>query len=265
MEEKKFKLEDCFQGKKSLEEYLKEKAKCHNSYKLYGTEEKLKAIYDDYKLYLSDGSQWNDISDREALQIEDKEYKYFARSFTYSLSENVAMWMLYGGIMGDGVMVDFGAGNLKSILNQCNKVILGTFINKKFEGKIEVSREDFQLYMMDIIYYEPSANMEGYIDVKRSYESLLEVPEKYIKNLLHSTKNYAWSYENECRLILKVKKVFCRNCSDAEINFEEIFKQNPSNKKSVVYESPNYKGSRRYEKSKLYSKINWDLCSGCKK
>lgn len=259
MEEDKITLINCLEGKYPINEYLKCKAKNHNSYKIYGEENKLKALYEDKKLYLSDGTGWNDIEDRNIFQAANDGYKYYARCFTFSISENVAMWMLYGGMRNQGIMVDVGKANINKIIKGCKEIILGNFdSNKKFiPGENAIIKDDFELYLIDILYYCKSKKSNRCYDVKRSKEEVC-VPEESIRTLNRVKKDYAWNYENECRLILKIKKDLCEKYTDALIDFNDMditaFR---------IKSSPNYKGKNTYEKSTLNNKMSWNLCNGC--
>ncbi len=269
----------CFNDSVSLEKYLKEKGANHRSYKIYGTEKILRSVFVDKQLYLSDGSNWNDTVDGKEFSAEDGEYKYYARCFTYSTSENVAMWMLYGGITDKkGVMVDMGgAKNLNQIIEKCTKVDLGEFDGnpKKFKKSVTINKDDFELYLIDIVYYGEAISKDekdnkDKVYLKRSYESAPNAEKTCIDGLKRAIKDIGWSYENECRLILKVKKKLCEGCSVAEINFSKI----DLDKKITVITSPNYgeelefkkslEKNVSYKESVHKSKISWNLCKGCK-
>lgn len=263
-------LKNCFEDGYSLEKYLSEKAENHNSYKIYDTEERITCIAVDKKLYLSDGSKWNDENDSKAMNSCVDGYKYFARCFTYSISENVAMWMLYGGLHHKGAMIDIGRAKLTKIKTECKQAAFGKFKKEGgFKAETTVEKKDFQLYLTDILYYAPSKDNDGNIkkglvDVKRSDETLRDKDENIIKDLNFKKKYYAWNYENECRLILKIKEELCRGCTDVEIDFHEINFDNDF----VIVKAPNFTGppicnEKYYAESKLKGQLNWNLCKGC--
>ena len=266
---------DC----KSMEQYLKDKAKNHNYYKVYGSEKKLRVVFEDNILYFSDGSGWNDTEDREKFQEGDPKYKYYARCFTYSWSENVAMWMLYAG-RKDGIMVNIKKSQMNAIIESCKEIKLGNFSDDKFEEKEtiykgvekdgEIIDGDFVLYLTDIVYFDKNKDDAKKYDVKRSYESYIAKKDDgtdraFVTEMNRTAKRYPLSYENECRLILKVKKESLQNLklSDAKIDFKNSLEKD--DKEIGVRSSPNYSGKGEYVKSSLYDKINWNLCEGCKK
>ena len=170
----------------TLDGYLRKKAANHNHCRIYGEEDKLSAIFTDHILYLTDGADWNDTADRDAFNSGDSEYKYFARSFTYSTSESVAMWMLYGGMQKKGVMVEIGVGNLNKIINGYKKIVLGNFDGPSGESKFvegpTIDKENCSLDLIDILYCS-SDNEKGLIDIKRSDERVQNVMKNYINYL----------------------------------------------------------------------------------
>lgn len=98
--EQKTKTADQSNANWTKEEYVKhlrEKGKNHTNYKIYSYGTRITDIIDETTLYLSDGQRWNDRIDRDNFCRKDQPRR-FARCFSFSKSENVAMWMLYGGM-----------------------------------------------------------------------------------------------------------------------------------------------------------------------
>ena len=278
-ENKPFKMENLFSTDdgtklfvskdKTLSGYLRQKATNHNRCKIYGEEDKLSAIFADHILYLTDGKNWNDTADRDAFNSDDSKYKYFAKSFTYSKSESVAMWMLYGGVQKKGVMVEIGAANLNKIINGYTKIVLGNFEGPSDESKFvegtTIDKEQISHDLVDILYVS-SDNENGNIDIKRSDERVSNVSKDCINGLSLVQKDYGWCYENEFRLILRIDKQLCNDYRVAKLNFGDI---KLDEKAFYVIKSPNrdddgHFGDIEYKESTLNSKLNWDLCKGCK-
>lgn len=247
--------------------HLKKKAINHKNYKIYSYGSRITCIAEEKALYLSDGHLWNDLVDKNNFCSDGK--KRFARCFSFSKSENIAMWMLYGGNGGNGLMIDLNKTIMKDIVIHCTNVKLGYWDKNSgaFCIKQELHKGEFSLYLIDILYYALNENGEKY-DLKRSNSSYdLGEPET-INRLKYCRKSYPWSYENECRLILEPKIAIRDNkITDAKIEFEDIltkcFKKKISLENRIVA-SPNYVGVHKFKESALQGQIDWDLCFGCK-
>lgn len=87
-------LENACVSVTTMIDYLHSKAKNHNNYKIYTCESRLDSWMCNKALYLSNGSRWNDTDDRERLNPTEGLYPYinFTMCFSFSKSENVAMW-----------------------------------------------------------------------------------------------------------------------------------------------------------------------------
>ena len=254
-----------------LEKYLKEKAVAHRYFKLYGIEKKLKAIYEEKKLYLSCGKGWNDLEDEKQFALSEG-HTYYARCFSFSKSENVAMWMLYGGMGENGVMIRFRPKFLEEITNKITHIALGSFSEPKsgFVEGLRLEKGDFELYLIDMLYvredFDSKTGAQSF-HVKR-HDETGDIEDKNIVDSLHlCRKHYEWNYENECRLILDIKrKVDVKKYTDAEIDFSEIDKNLVPNAGSVTI-TPKHRGAipHGYQKSALSDGLNWNLCLGCPK
>ena len=239
---------------KDLSNYLIEKGESHNCYKCYATLERIVGIRDKKKLYLGNGKNWNDTVDREAFN-SDVEFSYFAKCFSFSREESVAMWMLYGGIDKKGGMIDFTQKGIKSIL-KAPEITVGRFADKVFQPIKKLHREEFEIYVTDIVYYKKQNN--GYF-IKRSDETCHSLSEKIFSKLQNCKKSYAWQYENECRLIVKIKKeLLDSNCEAIEIDLS-----NMELGKSLdhIYRSPNYPTSEIFNSnpSNIEKTVDWNL------
>jgi hypothetical protein len=93
--------------------------------------------------------------------------------------------------------------------------------------------------------------------------------EKY--TFIHKSK--AWDYEQECRLIISIRKDILLGVDDYDkINKVEINLQNINLKNTRRIYAPNisedeYKKDPEFAKafpSALRKEVNWDLCNGCK-
>lgn len=241
-----------------LKKYLRRKGENHRSYKTYSNQRFIREIINEQRIYLNDGSNWNDVADRAAFNDEHADYKNYGKCFSFSESESVAMWMLYGGIDNCGAMISFSKKDMKKIFD-IGHVILGTFKDGAF---VEYSRLDkgfFDIKLVDILYTRKE--YDGYY-IKRSTEVGRFIDDKLIDSLgKECIKDVAWSYENECRLVVSIKKEYIKKDETvvkidlSPFNFEESF--------SRVFHSPTFKGEEIYSKSELHGYIDWDLCSSC--
>jgi len=248
-------LPTAYKDKNSLKEYLRLKGKNHNCYKHYGNVKRIENIIKNKEIYLSRGDNWNDVRDKTRFNALPNIVN-FGTCFSFSKEESVAMWMLYGGIKKSGAMIDFTKKGISSILN-VNSISVGYF-ESKFEELVKLDRDQFDIYMMDVIYYR---EMEKGIYIKRGDEK------GYLKNNIKTKdsnyfKTYPWNYECECRLIVSVDK------SVAESNLEiatnvRISLEGLDLGKSFerIYKQPGFKGTSKlaFRQSSLSGEIDWDL------
>lgn len=237
-----------------LIQYLKDKGAGHNNYKFYSTRESIEKIINERAIYLSRGDGWNDLKDGIEFSGSLRGRIRFGKCFSYSRSESVAMWMLYGGINRDGAMLDLTRSQAAKILN-AGTVELGYFDNGfRCVRKLKPG-EGYNLFFIDILYCDDDGTA---CTAKRSDERVdgLETPPSG-DGLL--TKFYPWSYENEVRLV-----------------FEAAMEQVPENASHVrvplnietdalrdrIYAAPNSEISS-YNRSRLKSSIDWDICRNC--
>lgn len=248
----------------SLQEYLRSKANSHTYYKVYSTLERVQSSLEDGLLYLSSGKNWNDRKDREDFNAKENDFVRFGLCLSCSKSENVAMWMLYGGMKQHGVMLDFRQTQIKSLLD-CKEIELG-YIDESTNGFIQdrvLRRDDFQIGLIDVLYFSNSEDGRGY-DIKRADEVCKNIAAHVVDEFNGIKKYYPWNYENECRLVITVK----RNAIDSRdtivrISAGKILKQ--LNKEGRIILAPNFSGSVPFSKSTMANQIEWNLCTGCRK
>lgn len=241
-----------------LREYLMKKGENHKNYKTYSSQKFIREIINKQRFYLNDGSNWNDVADRKAFNSDDNDYKNYGKCFSFSESESVAMWMLYGGIDNCGAMISFTQKDMKKLF-EIEHIILGVFENGKFVEYSRLEKDEFEIKLIDILY---TRKEDHSCYIRRSTEANRDVSLDVIRALGDEcVKDIAWSYENECRLVVRInKKYIKKNETVVKIdlspyNFSESF--------SRVYHSPTYKGEKRYNDSELRGYIDWDLCGNC--
>lgn len=221
--------------------FLQEKAANHRSLKTYGKEASILPIIEEGVLRLSDGSAWNDRDDAQRFCSKRQECKKFAKCFTFSRTESVAMWLIYGGdLRGNnerfkGLMVDFKM-QLNNVIKETEKVTL-CYYDRNAKAEVGESRQltkgEFEISLMDMLYYRETE--KGYT-LKRSDERKT-VDRKVFEGVYNYTKAYAWAYENECRLIVSVPKAFIGNAqfNTAKIQLPDTVLENIEIIKSPLY------------------------------
>lgn len=251
-------LNDVVTDSKELWAYLKDKASRHNSYKHYTTADRMQQIVAGQSLCLSRGEGWNDLKDGQRfLDTVDGRVR-FGACFSFSISENLAMWMLYGGVRANGAMLDLTPTMMKSIVSQEEFELGRLATNRDFVPETTVrTSEGCKLYLVDVLYYGES---NGEYTLKRSDERV-----DHMKDLPDSQrlimKSYPWSYENEVRLMLEVPELLVPGNVDlARISL----KTDEASLKKRIYAAPNNESADLgYCRSRLKGKVNWDICRNC--
>lgn len=195
-------------NKDELYDCLKHCAEHHTSYKIYYSDyEIVKSILREKYLILRN-DYYNDRIDEYNIQNDSDGFKKFVLCFTISISENVAMWIVYSKKNVDnnyirGAMIPFSSEMLKDIVKNNEIIEFGHFDMNSFEsiGKTK----DFQIEICDIIYYSKNKDSNDIYDIKRA-DDTAKCSKEIIDDLSYIKKYYPWNYENECRLIVKIKK-----------------------------------------------------------
>ena len=260
--DEKITMKDCCSSAEKLKEYLRQKALAHNSYKCYSQIERIRSIVQDKALYLNDGRGWNDITDRTNFRKDGKDRVNFGKCFSFSQDENVAMWMLYGGIHHMGAMVDFTRMGINNIL-KTSSIELGYFENGQFCSVETIERPDFEMWVTDIVYCNENTRY-----LKRSDETCTNVEQSVLDQLGAVRKAYPWNYENECRLIVSVHmNAVPEKCDTVKIDLSMI---DLGKSLARAYYCPSYQGKQEegFQESALNRTIDWDLrdkrCKACK-
>ena len=237
--------------------YLKKKALNHTYYKIYTKYNRAENILNSHAVYLSQGTTWNDITDRNVLNNENYDKTNFAICFSCRQSEDVSMWMLYAG-KNDGCMVDLKKDIIQD-LSEAKKISLGYFSDESFIETKTLDQNSFDIVLQDIVYFKKTEKSS--FDLKHPGDNA----NKYFYNidfLKYFKKKRPWLYENECRLVVSIDKSFVPNEKyQIKIEFDENLIKNG---KIKVYKSPVSNNLNvNYEKSNLTNEIDWDLCNDC--
>lgn len=251
-------LKEMIQNNIPLSEGLKINAKQHRSYDMYTSMERALGILLNGEIYLSNGATWNDVNDRYLMDSK----KSYAICLSCSTRENIAMWMLYGAEHGKkGAMLRLYPSVMKDLVN-VDTIELGKF-NKdgKFSiGHVLKNKKDFEAYLTDVVYTDPCNGGKVRITEGESHitvdESVLEDPEVF-------HKNYAWSYEKECRYVIKLKEKWNVTAKKEGLTFVRVKMSNSSIKKMSedrLVRSPVYSGGVAFGVcSALLGDVDWNL------
>lgn len=250
-----------------MKTYLAQTGVKHKNYKSYTTYSKLAPKIEENAIYLSTGEHWNDIQDRESFNSAFSDTVNFGLCFSYAGYESVAMWMLYGGMENEGVMVDFTNAMIRQMLS-AKSVDLVKWENGKFRYKT-LSKEAYQIRLMDVVYVEHLNESADYYKIHRGTEKS-DIKGEILDDLPPIRKAYPWNYEKECRLVLSVDRSELRDgYNSARIEIPGIYRDLSRNKR--LYMSPNAKVEKiestrdiTFQPSKLNGTIDWDLCRDCK-
>ncbi len=213
-------------------------------------------------VYLTDGSHWNDRFDARNFNPHFSNLKRFGICMSYSASESIAMWMLYGGHSGAGAMIDFEKEVLVSAMEapwfEFGHIGLGGFVSEK-----TLSRDEVQIELTDIAYFrEGDEGNEGYA-LRLPFEKQAEVTRLILDNLGPFVKHESWSYEQEVRMVATVDKRLLDNRASSYscMRLPLVIPRDYPNGR--IYNSP-VSDSALYCDSNLVGTVEWDLCNGCR-
>lgn len=250
---------------KALERYLKSGSN-HISYKHYGSQRRISSILNNMTLYLSDGSEWNDKVDGSRFNSASDRLKRFGICFSWSQSESIAMWMLYGGRGKDGAMIDFTSQAIQPPIN--GRIALGHFINgETFKTVLELPVHEIQFSLIDVLYVDMNnrRNSEKVLKLRPSGQnSYIALANSLTDSLPQSViKSKAWEYEQEVRLIASVSKSALGSYVSAITHLKFPLDPLAVERKVKVYRSPLCNAPENYRPSALTGTVDWDLCKGC--
>lgn len=247
---------------RSVCRYLSNKGSKHAHFRYYADIDRIKQILSGSAVYLTDGSHWNDRFDACNFNPHFSSFKRFGICMSYSASESIAMWMLYGGHSGAGAMIDFEKEILVSAMEApCFE--FGHFGAGGFVSEKTLSRDEVQIELIDIAYFrEGNEENEGYA-LKLPFEKQAEVTGLILDNLGPFVKHESWSYEQEVRMVATVDKRLLDNrassykCMRLPLGIPRDY---PNRR---IYSSP-VSDSALFCDSNLVGTVEWDLCNGCR-
>ena len=246
----------------SVINYLDRKGSRHKNYRYYGSRERIDGIIGDSCFYLTDGSNWNDTYDRARFNPENSGSKQFGTCFSAATSESIAMWMLYGGIEGNGAMINFDKNTLATARSN-DTYEFGYFDANDFKAIKSVDASDIRFFLTDVLYFS-NADRSGELTIGRVGDSRkTRIPSRALAGISHVAKHEAWSYEAEVRFVACVDK---RALGDREAEITAVrvpFSYGESFVSERVFDSPMAEPPGSYRDSLLRGTVEWDLCGGC--
>ena len=189
----------------SMIAFLKEKGGNHENYYHYTTWDSLTKIMLNKTFLLTRGNSLRINDQHEALMKGSREEwdKIYIGSFAFGASENMAMWGLYGLPWSDAVRITIPKASMIQWINSIKKI-------KLFEkGNTVDYRDNFDISLNDIVYVGGKKGTNN-LYLTHSGRSIT-VSETYplygidtIPKMTGYIKNYAWQYENEVRLRIRL-------------------------------------------------------------
>ncbi len=252
-------LKNCCSNSKDLANYLRRMGEKHRNYRLYTSMDRALAFTNNGMLFISDGQKWNDVDDRGIM----KERSLYATCFSCSTQENVAMWMLYGAQNGrNGAQLIFYKSTIKELLNK-ESIVLGKFDKYgKFQNKYTLKRlEDFDIYVTDVLYVEKHENGSARITCGEDHANMEIDLLNQSEDIFY--KDYAWSYEKECRLVVKLMGDWIEIAQKEELSAICVQVSREARKRikdNDIVRSPVYAGGVECGKlSTLTGRVDWKI------
>ena len=241
-----------------LSEGLKKNGQQHRNYDMYTSMERALGVLLNGEIFLSNGASWNDVNDRYLMDSK----KSYALCLSCSTRENIAMWMLYGAEHGKkGAMLKLYPSIMKELV-EADTVELGTFKkNGKFDVKhVLKNNKDFDAFLTDVVYTDPCK--DGKVRLSEG-EKHITVDERLLEDPDVFHKNYAWSYEKECRYVIKLKEKWNVIAKRENLAFIRV-KMSASSRKKMsedrLIRSPVYSGGVACgASSSLTNDVEWNL------
>ena len=244
-------------------QYLSEKGRSHQHYRYYSSAGRILRVLSDSSVFLTDGLKWNDQFDSGKFNPPYSGYKRFGTCMSYSKSESIAMWMLYGGKDGDGAMIDFSRETLLDAL-RASQFEFGHFDkNGSFVADKSLDANKVKIDLFDVVYFKKADGQGEQFCLSLPFEPQATVSKLIFDNFGPFTKHESWSYEQEVRLIATVDKISLGNRASVFHCMKLPLRLSNDYTTSRTFNSPTSSLSDFCD-SELVGTVDWDLCNGCK-
>ena len=183
--------------------YLKEKGRNHNYYYHYTSWDSFCKIYNGKSFLLTRGNSLNINDQHEAIMKGSWEEwnKTYIGSFSFGAAENMAMWGLYGLPWEDAVRI---AIPKKAMLAWIDGIKTAYLWKNTVQQSVDV-----EVCLGDMVYVSGNSRSDNLQLTHR--ELTFETSNRYGLNgvstdarMTGHIKNYAWRYENEVRLHIRL-------------------------------------------------------------
>lgn len=270
--------EDIFSGRKfyhpespehydsyrEIVHYLNSFGSRRRNYRYYASHKRINNILDESFLYLSDGSCWNDKHDRENFNPPYLGFKNFGICLSATSDESIAMWMLYGGLDGNGAMINFDRHTLDTIRNATSYECGYFDKNNTFKSIVSIDSKLVDFSLIDILYYSSYENDHSKVLLKRGRKGKgFDVGSEAFSKIIQSTKHKSWSYENEVRLVASIDKLRLGSDSSKTHYLKVPISLSKDFIVNRVFDSPTSDRNERFRNSDLTGTVDWDLCASC--
>ena len=216
-----------------LANFLKYLSLTHSWYHHYTTLESLEKILNSHTFKMTRGAsrKLNDLHEIDEKGEKDTWKRTYISCFNYSgeevinyrseikntimREENMAMWGLYGKPKSDAIRISFPRETFFKLLNKAS-------VKVKTDDKNNVNEDIIdEIYPTDVFYAKGSdkdsaLEFQTHIDKRINFGFVPLNNDKednwlfeFLKNnpLTGCVKNYSWHYEDEVRIIARIKKV----------------------------------------------------------
>lgn len=193
---------------KSIEDmisFLKDKGRRHENYYHYTSWDSLTKIFQNKTFLLTRGNSLK-INDQHEARMKGafaEWNKIYIGSFAFGSSENIAMWGLYGLPWKDAVRICIPKDKMLRWLNSINQIKLFN------DGESIEYQGGFDADLNDIVYVSGNRGTNNLI--LTHYGRSITVSQRYplygidtADEMTGYIKNYAWQYENEVRLRIRL-------------------------------------------------------------
>lgn len=242
--------------------YLSARGARHRDYRHYATRARIKSILDNGAIYLTDGSTWNDRFDRERFNPSFSARKRFGVCLSSSTEESAAMWMLHGGIDGNGAMINFDKGTLSKAMSQGDYEFGRFGADGEFEPQVRVDASDVHLTLTEVLYFKVSGDDKFTVMRSMGDDQQVSISRRTLAGIDETTQHASWSYEQVVRLTATVRTDLLGG-HESQIRYVRVPLEIAEGFVSrCVYDSPVSDGRGTYRDSELLRTVEWDLCGG---
>lgn len=256
---------EAYDGYWQIVDYLSATGSTRRNLRHYASRARVDRIISSSSMYLSDGTTWNDKYDRDNFNPPSSGYKNFGMCLSANTEESIAMWMLYGGIDGNGAMINFDKKTLKGAMHS-SSYDLGYFdTRKRFITVLTLDASQIKFRLMDVMYFDQSRkDKERFLLERKGESKQTEISGRLSSGLHQIAKHKSWSYETEVRLVGSVCKLLLGRNAD-QCRFLKIpMNLNERFISSRIFDSPASDGRGHFRQSKLFGTVEWNLCGECK-